>query len=106
MSHLRLPIHNGEVLNYDENNTPYAIDYLITYSDNQNFTTYSVLNTKLYLKQVFGTHLGHWSRGMNDTMLDVIKRRINCVNSIGGFDKYCIIGYMGGEKIVASLLKQ
>lgn len=106
MSHLRLPIHNGEVLNYDENNTPYAIDYLITYSDNQNFTTYSVLNTKLYLKQVFGTHLGHWSRGINDTMLDVIKRRINCVDEFGNYDRYCIMGYMGGEKIVASLLKQ
>lgn len=93
------PIHKGEVLNYDENNTPYTVDYLVTYSDNQNFTTYSVLNTKLYMKQIFGTHLGGWSIGIGDSFEAAVKRRIQDV------DKFCIIGYMGGENIVNYMLK-
>ena len=99
MSEINPPIHKGEVLNYNENDTPYTIDYLITYSDNQNFTTYSVLNTKIYIKQIFGTHMGVWSVGIGDTVEAAIKRRIS------GVDKYCIIGYIGGEQIVSYMLK-
>ena len=91
------PIHKGEVLNYDESNTPYTIDYLITYSFNQNFQTYSILNTRLYLKQIFGTPLGFWSKP--ESIQNALKRRISDV------DKYCIVGYIGGNFIVSRLME-
>lgn len=92
-------IHKGEVLNYDENNTPYSIDYLITYSDNHNFTTYSVLNTKLYIKQIFGTRFTMNSSGWSGSWDEAFERRIQDI------DQYCIIGYMGGEYFVNYMLK-
>ena len=99
MSEINPPIHKGEVLNYDEGNTPYAIDYIITYSDNQNFTTYSVINTKIYIKQIFGTQFSQWSPGFG-TFEAAVKRRIS------GVDKYCIIGYIGEDKVVRNLFQK
>lgn len=92
MKAINPPIHKGEVLNYNENDTPYTVDYLITYSDNQNFATYSVLNTRLYMKQIFGTHISGWSIG--NTFEAAIKRRISDI------DKNCIIGILGESQLV------
>lgn len=89
MEELNPPIHKGEVLNYNEDDSPYYIDYLITYSDNQNFTTYSVLNTRLYLKPIFGTHLNGYSIPAGGSFENVVKRRISDI------DRHCIIGYIG-----------
>lgn len=56
-SELRLPkglVKMGEVLEYNETNSPYSRDYIITYSTEENFRTYSSLKAKVYLREIIG----------------------------------------------------
>lgn len=47
-------VKKGQVLNFDENNTPYQREYMLTYSNDENFSTYSTVNFTLYLRHAFG----------------------------------------------------
>lgn len=42
-------------VSYDESNTPFTMDYTITYSTSDTFFTYSIIHSKLYLKEVVGS---------------------------------------------------
>lgn len=44
----------GQVLSFDEKNTPYQRIYMLTYSNEENFSTYSTVNFTLYLRHAFG----------------------------------------------------
>ena len=85
-------IHKGETLFFDNQNSIFTINYVICYSNNQNFTEYSTMNFQLYLKQVFGTPLSGFSGGLTDDGFSIISRRIE------GIDTYCIIGYFGNRE--------
>ncbi len=47
-------IKEGESDFYDEDNTPYSKKYHITYSKGQNFSSYSILQFKLYVYRIVG----------------------------------------------------
>ena len=53
----------NEVLEFDASSTPYYVDYVITYSSDPEFKTYSVLKFRFYISQVFGGHREHISNG-------------------------------------------
>ena len=55
--------HVNEVLEFDASSTPYYVDYVITYSSDPEFKTYSVLKFRFYISQVFGGCLEHISNG-------------------------------------------
>ena len=81
-------IRKGETLYFDEQNSNLAINYVICYSNNQNFTEYSTINFQLYLKQAFGTpDTGFWS---TESQNSVVRKRIQ-----GSDDPYCIVGRFG-----------
>lgn len=44
----------GNEINYNLNNTPFELHYNITYSKNEDFSTYSILSPTLYLKKIIG----------------------------------------------------
>lgn len=47
-------VKKGQVLTFDENNTPYQREYMLTYSNDENFSTYSTVNFTLYLRHAYG----------------------------------------------------
>lgn len=53
-------INTGQILEYDESNSPLKFNYTITYSTNQEFTETGTMNFSIYVMQVIGTHL--WNR--------------------------------------------
>ena len=71
------PLHNGQVVNIDETQTPYKNSFIITYSPNKNFETYSTAKFGLYLKQLIG--LGKKISKFNERLID-------------GYDRYTICG--------------
>ena len=50
----RYLLHDWQVVNIDEQHTPYKNSFIITYSPNKNFSTYSTVKFVLYLKQLIG----------------------------------------------------
>jgi len=60
----------GQLISFDENNSPYQRAYTITYSNSENFNTYSIINFTLYLSYAIGTKL--WS-GKGEKNLRYIK---------------------------------
>lgn len=55
--------HVNEVLEYDASSTPFYVDYIITYSTDHEFKTYSVLKFRFYISQAFGGYRGDISNG-------------------------------------------
>lgn len=53
----------NEVLEFDASSTPYYVDYVITYSTDPEFKTYSVLKFRFYISQAFGGYRGDISNG-------------------------------------------
>ncbi len=61
----------GQVLTYTEDNSPYQRIYTLTYSSDESFNTYSVVNFTLYLRHVIGKKF--WTdKGMDK--IDYIKK--------------------------------
>lgn len=54
-------LHKDEILECDEVNSPHKTEYHIIYSMNKDFTTYSVLNAKLYAKYLVGRDYNTWT---------------------------------------------
>jgi len=52
-------VTKGEVKTYAEVESPWKWKYLITYSTENDFKTYSVLNANLYVHQIIGTGMSH-----------------------------------------------
>ncbi len=71
------PLHAWQIVNFDEQQTPYKNSFIITYSPNKKFETYSTVKFGLYLKQLIG--LGTKFSRFNETL-------------IHGYDRYTICG--------------
>ena len=56
---------NGHVL-YNEEDTPYTNNYIITYSTSQDFSTYSLLNTKIYARYIVGSFYSYFFSNRNN----------------------------------------
>lgn len=52
-------IKRNQYLEFKEHESPYFIRYIVTYSPYQDFSTYSMLNTKVYLQTIIGVE-GHY----------------------------------------------
>lgn len=57
-SELRGILKKNGYISYSEDNSPYNVRYIITYSASEDFTKYSYLYTKLYTRYIYG---GDWS---------------------------------------------
>ena len=51
-------LHRNEAKEYDEESTPYYVDFVITYSLDPEFKTYSMLKFRFYISQAFGNYIG------------------------------------------------
>lgn len=47
-------VQMGDIISYDETNSPYTREYIITYSEDENFETFSSIKAELYLKELIG----------------------------------------------------
>ncbi len=58
----------GQILEYDESNSPLKFNYTITYSTNQEFTEIGTMSFSIYVMQVIGTQLWNrlWSQSSSD----------------------------------------
>ena len=83
-------VQRGNVLTYDENNSPYTREYILTYSTDEYFSTYSTISQKWYLREIIGADKYHWTSGNAN-------RRINNAKYIDGLNKYTIEGYYDAE---------
>lgn len=78
-------INRGQVLVYDENNSPWKREYFITYSKEENFSTYSTLNAELYL---------HEAIGCNTFENEDMTSGNNKEKYIEGFNEYTLMGVL------------
>lgn len=70
----------GQVLTYEENNSPYQRTYTLTYSTTENFSTYSTINFTLYLRHVIGKKF--WTEKGQDRIEFIKKDKvIECRNA-------------------------
>lgn len=49
----------GQVLTYSESNSPHRREYILTYSQEENFNTYTTVHFSLYIQQIIGVK--YWS---------------------------------------------
>ncbi len=88
-----LPHQRGEVKKdghnfYDENNSPYTNKYIITYSTSQDFSTYSMLNAKVYARCIIGSHYSTWFVGKREKAIGKIQKYVSNFWS----DPYLLVG--------------
>lgn len=75
-------LHDWQVVNIDEQQSPYKNSFIITYSPNKNFDTYSTVNFTLFIRQLIGL-------GKRFSRFDVTR--------IQGYDRYTICGEVSFE---------
>ena len=61
---------------YDENDTPYTNKYIITYSTSQDFSTYSVLNAKIYARCIIGCNFSTYE-GYEEKLIKKIQKYVS-----------------------------
>ena len=61
-------INNGQVKIFDENDFPWKQEYYITYSTEEDFRTYSILNVELYIHEIIGVQ-DNWEVGKEDKII-------------------------------------
>lgn len=69
--HAKMPkgiINNGQVKIFDENDFPWKQEYYITYSTEEDFRTYSILNVELYIHEIIGVQ-DNWEVGKEDKVI-------------------------------------
>jgi len=76
----------GNTVIYDETESPYSRKYIICYSANPEFKTYSSLEFEMYLHEVIGFNGKHPSGVFGDATFDTGKY-------LDGYDSYTIDGY-------------
>ena len=70
--HAEMPrgiINNGQIKIYDENDFPWKQEYYITYSTEEDFRTYSILNIELYIHEIIGVQ-DNWEVGKEDKIIE------------------------------------
>lgn len=75
-------VHRGQTLVYSEDEFPWKREYIITYSKDENFATYSLLKTELFVHQIIGCQRLFW--------YDQREKYIN------GLDQYTLESYYEG----------
>lgn len=75
-------INKGEIITFNENNSPHRRKYFITYSFDCNFLNPSSLTMELFLHQLIGTQ----------RVLFIGDKHTKYIN---GLDEYSIVGYLG-----------
>ena len=73
----RRMVKRGYIQSYDETSSPWRREYIITYSTDERFNTYSTLKAELFLHEVIGCK-DFWDG--------------ECYNYIEGFDEFTIGG--------------
>ena len=73
-------INKGETLAYNEQKSPWVFGYLVKYSMDENFTTYSTLRADLFIHQLIGCQQIIWNSESREKYIE-------------GFNKYTILGY-------------
>lgn len=76
--HLKKGIVNeGQEVVYSESDTPFKIDYIITYSTSSNFETYTYLPYSLYTKKIIGYETSSWRTVENAIFFDPQMKEFN-----------------------------
>ena len=70
-------VKKGEVYTYNENNSPYKRDYIITYSDDSNFNSYSKVKFTVFLHQIIGNYVSFTYRGKLRTNYEALSKVIS-----------------------------
>ena len=70
-------VKKGEVYTYNENNSPYKRDYIITYSDDSNFSSYSKVKFTVFLHQIIGNYVSFTYRGKLRTNYEALSKVIS-----------------------------
>lgn len=70
-------VQKGGVNTYNENNSPYKRDYIITYSDDPNFSSYSKVKFTVFLHQIIGTYVSFIYRGKTRTIYEALSEVIS-----------------------------
>lgn len=76
----------GEVVTYDESNSPYSRKYILTYSTDENFSTYSTVEGDFYLREIIGCEKLYKKNMYGE-------RTILSDKYIEGIDQFTIEGY-------------
>lgn len=74
-----------EVKTFTENNSPYYRSFLITYSKQADFATYSLATINCYIREIIGWR---YSESIKENVRIVAESRLT------GEDKYCITNWM------------
>lgn len=62
---------------YNEENTPYTNKYIITYSTSQDFSTYSMLNAKVYARCIIGSFYSTLFEGKREKAIKQIQKYVS-----------------------------
>lgn len=54
-------VERGEMKTYSENDSPLKIEYIVTYSTEEDFSTYSTVNADLFLHEIIGCSGQAWA---------------------------------------------
>lgn len=76
---LQKGLKKGDVIEYNENNSPYSRAYILTYSTDEDFHTYSSLKAEVYLHEIIGTD-EQWKNKFNKGSTCLSEDNIEGVN--------------------------
>lgn len=62
---------------YNEENTPYTKKYIVTYSNSQDFSTYSMLYAKVYARCIVGSFCKEYILGKKEKAIKEIKKYVS-----------------------------
>lgn len=82
-------ILRGEEVNYTLENSPYKVDYLLTYSNSESFSNYKNIKFGIYINKIVGTYQNDIidPKAKSENFWDDITEHII------GYNKFTIIGY-------------
>lgn len=78
-------VKRGEVLTYQEDESPWKREYIITYSTDESFNTYSSIKSELYIHEIIGCQSIIWNDEHHEKYID-------------GLNEYTIEGYHWTDK--------
>lgn len=83
----------GDVLTFGENDLPWNRKYIITYSTNENFTTYSTLTADFYIREIIGVPRLMSVMKYRPSLGGLMEDELAIDTFVKGFNDYTIIGY-------------
>lgn len=86
-------IHIGEILTFAENDLPWNRRYVITYSTDENFTTYSSLYAEMYIQEIIGVPSLMSPMNYRPSLGGLVEDELKFDTFIKNFNEYTIVGY-------------